>query len=57
MTYLFRETRKRELNLTTDTNLTAANQLSSLALNPLAQPRGRDSSADHTKVARSRGSI
>jgi hypothetical protein len=54
---IFRETRKRELNITTDTNVTAINNLSSLSLSPLAQPRGRGSSADQAKIARNRGSL
>lgn len=58
MANIFRETRKRELNITTDTNTTTAiNNISSLSLSPLAQPRARGSSADQVKIARSRGSL
>lgn len=57
MANIFRETRKRELNITTDTNTTAINNISSLSLSPLAQPRGRGSSADQAKIARNRGSL
>lgn len=52
---IFKETRKRELNITTDTNLTGQN-MTSLSISPLTQPR-RSSSLEQIKIARNRGSI
>ena len=53
MANIFRETRKRELNTTTDT---AASAVHSYAVSPLSQPKRQSQSLDHIKIARNKGS-
>lgn len=55
MANIFRETRKRELNTTTDTAASVV-QGHSYSVSPLSQPKRQSQSLDHIKIARNKGS-